>query len=361
MKKFIFYNLMIVALFCIILLSDFFLSNTVLKQNHCYNYSEFYYELKKNCAGKYRFKKSFPLTNTYTDKMGLRVGKNKIKKVINKDNIFIFGDSFTYGVGLEFENTFAGLMALNLNKYNIYNFAVGSYSPSVHLFKLKKAINSGLMPKKIFVFLDLTDVIDEATRWSYNKNQNQVILSTNRIFKESLNEKDNFKKNNFKLLTNISTYINYNMRNIRNQISSSLKNEYKIKTSIQGNFTYTKLDKLDERFWKKATFNKGINSIKNNFNEIKKISIKNNFDVNLVVYPWAETLEFGQEIFNWSEFAKSLCDFKGCQTIDAIPKFLEYKNENKSWSTDLYFLNDEHFNIKGANLLYKTVINKLKN
>ena len=352
---------MFVALFGIILLLDLFLSNTVLKQDHCYNYSEFYYELKKNCTGKYRFKKSFPLTNTYTDEMGLRVGKNKIKKEKNKDNIFIFGDSFTYGVGLEFEKTFAGLMALNLKEYNIYNFAVGSYSPSVHLFKLKKVISSGLIPKKIFVFLDLTDVIDEATRWSYSKNQNQATLSTNRIFKESLNKKDNFKKNNFKLLTNISTYINYNMRNIRNQISSSLKNDYKIKTSIQGNFTYTKLDELDSRFWKKGTFNEGISSIKNNFNEIKKILIENNFDVNLVIYPWAETLEFGQEIFDWSDFARSLCDFKNCRTIDSIPEFSNYKNKNKSWSTDLYFLNDEHFNIQGAYLLYKTVIKKMRN
>ena len=350
---------MFVAIFGIILLLDLFLSNTVLKQDHCYNYSEFYYELKKNCTGKYRFKKSFPLTNTYTDEMGLRVGKNKIKKEKNKDNIFIFGDSFTFGVGLEFEKTFAGLMALNLKEYNIYNFAVGSYSPSVHLFKLKKAISSGLIPKKIFVFLDLTDVSDEATRWSYSKNQNQATLSTNRIFKESLNQKNNFKKNNFKLLTNISTYINYNMRNIRNQISSSLKNDYKIKTNIQGNFTYTKLDELDSRFWKKGTFNEGISSIKNNFKEIKKISIENNFDVNLVIYPWADTLVFCQEIFDWSDFARSLCDFKNCRTIDSIPEFSNYKNKNKSWSTDLYFLNDEHFNIQGAYLLYKTVIKKM--
>ena len=119
------------------------------------------------------------------------------------------------------------------------------------------------------------------------------------------------------------------MHNIRNQIISNLKNNYKIKIIIQLNFTHTKLDALDKRFQKKTTFAEGINSIKNNFNEIKKISIENNFDVNLVIYPWAETLEFGQEIFNWSEFAKSLCDFKGCQTIDAISKFLKYKNKTK--------------------------------
>ena len=53
-------------------------------------YEKFYYELKKNCKGKYRFKKSFPIVETITDEMGLRVGK---KSFLNKDkkNIFIFG------------------------------------------------------------------------------------------------------------------------------------------------------------------------------------------------------------------------------------------------------------------------------
>jgi len=46
--------------------------------------------------------------------------------------------------------------------------------------------------------------------------------------------------------------------------------------------------------------------------------------------------------------------------IDAIPNFRKYKDQNINWSTELYFLNDEHFNEKGANLLYKTVVKNLK-
>ena len=360
MKIFFFYKFLILIFLFLILTIDFVLSNTFLKYNHCYDYSEYYYELKKNCSGKYRFKSSFPLVETFTDDMGLRVGKNIIKKEKNKKNIFIFGDSFTYGVGIKFEQTFAGLIALNLNKYNIYNFAVGSYSPTVHLFKLKKAIDSKIIPEKVLIFLDLTDVIDEATRWSYDSVEDKVKLKTNNIFIKNLNEKNNFKKNNFKLLTNLSSYVNYKLRNIRGAANLKFKNEYKIKTSIQGSFTYTDLNKLDERFWKKNDFNKGISSIKNNFNKLQKLSKKNNFDVYLVVYPWAETLELGQDKFNWSEFASDICNYDSCYLIDAIPEFLKYKNNNKSWVTDLYFLNDEHFNVKGAKLLYQTVIKNIK-
>ena len=69
-------------------------------------------------------------------------------------------------------------------------------------------------------------------------------------------------------------------------------------------------------------------------------------------------MEFGQNAFNWSNFAKSICNDK-CQTIDLIPAFIDYKNQNKFWSSDLYFINDEHFNEKGAKLVYETLQKKI--
>ena len=82
---------------------DFLMSNTILSYKNCFEYKKFYYELKKNCKGKYRFKKSFPIVETITDEMGLRIGTNSPPKQKNKENIFLFGDSFTYGVGIKFE------------------------------------------------------------------------------------------------------------------------------------------------------------------------------------------------------------------------------------------------------------------
>ena len=61
----------------------------------------------------------------------------------NKDkvkNIVIFDDSMTFGVGLEYENTYAGIIEKKMKNYNVYNFGVGSYAPSVHLYKLQEAI-----------------------------------------------------------------------------------------------------------------------------------------------------------------------------------------------------------------------------
>ena len=185
MKKLFFYFLSIIIAVFFILSLDFTLSNTVLSYKNCFKYDEFYYELKKNCIGKYRFKKSFPIVKTITDEMGLRVGENSLPKNKNKKNIFIFGDSFTYGVGIEYEKTYVGLIEKKFSNYNVYNFGVGSYSPSVYLYKLKKTLEKNIVPEKILLFLDLTDLIDEASRWVYIDGIDKVKLTNDHVFQRS--------------------------------------------------------------------------------------------------------------------------------------------------------------------------------
>ena len=337
---------------------DLSLSNTVLSYKNCFKYEEFYYELKKNCAGKYRFKKSFPIVKTITDEMGLRIGKKSLPKKKDKKNIFIFGDSFTYGVGIEFEKTYAGLIEQKYSNYNVYNFGVGSYSPSVHLYKLKKTLEKNIFPEKILLFLDLTDLLDEATRWQYNDQSGEIKLFNNHTYKNS-KKKEKFLKRNFKILNNVSSYLNFYTRNLRELTNIKLNNPRKIKTSIQGSFTYKDLNSLDKRFWNDDAFSKGKKNLRKRLLQIADISKQYNIEFYLIIYPWAETLEFGQDKFSWSNYAKEICSNENCRLIDAIPNFLNYKNQNLNWSTELYFLNDEHFNEKGANLLYTTVIENL--
>ncbi len=358
MRKKLFYFFSLIIFIFIILLVDILLSNTILNYKNCIKHEKYFYELKKNCKGNYRFKETFPIIETKTDNMGLRIGNKSPLKNKDKKNIFIFGDSFTYGVGLEYEKTYVGLIESQMKDYNIYNFSVGSYSPSVYLYKLKNVLNNNIKPDKILLFLDLTDVLDEASRWNYNRDNNAANLKTDYVYKRSL-KKEKFIKRNFKILTNISSYLNFHLRTLRDKAKIKIKNERKIKTSIQGSFTYIKHNSLDKRFWNNDAFNRGIIKLENRLEEISVISKKINSDLYLIIYPWAETLEFGQEEFDWSEFTKRICIRNQCKVIDAIPDFKLYKEQNTNWSNELYFLNDEHFNHKGASLLFKTVIKNI--
>ena len=360
MKKILFYSTSLLLIIFFVVVFDFILSNTMLNSKNCYIYQKHYYELKKNCVGKERFKKSFPSINIYTDKLGLRVSKKLIKKDNNKDNIFILGDSFTYGTGLKYKNTYVGYIEKKLKEYNIYNFGVSSYSPSVYLYKIHEALNLGINPKKIIISLDLSDVLDETQRWDYDQIKHQV--KTKKSEKNNHFKNDSFKQQNFKLINEFAALLNFNLRIFKSRIANTFrKNEknFKVKTSFQANFTYTKLNNLDVRFWQDKDLEKGVFKIKSVFQKIEDLSVERGFELYLVIYPWAETLEFGQEAFNWSKFGKELCSKKTCTLIDAIPEFENFKRKDVNWVNKLYFVNDVNFNKSGSKLLSEFIIKNI--
>ena len=82
------------------------------------------------------------------------------------------------------------------------------------------------------------------------------------------------------------------------------------------------------------------------------ISIKINSDFYIVIYPWPETLEYGEEYFSWQNFAFELCEFSKCKKlISAFPEFKKVKKKFTHWKKEIYFLNDIHFNVKGNRIL----------
>ena len=354
-KKIIFYNFIIFLIFFFIfdiIVSNFFLKITNTK---CYKIEKQFYELKKNCVGRQQFKSSFPVIKITTNEMGLR--SNKIGKRFLKDNnILIFGDSFTFGVGIEYENTYVGLLEKRLKDYSFYNFGVGSYSPSMHLYRLEEAIKNNLMPKKIILFLDLTDIYDEGKRWKNKNNSLKPSLSYNQI--ETSQVKRKFKHKNLQISVMLASKINYNLRILRNRIGKSINKKNKsekVKTSFQGSFTYTPIKNLNKVFWTEEIFYKGIDKIKDKIKRISNIAKNNDSEFFLVIYPWSETLVYGQKSFNWEKFGKNLCSEFDCNLINTFNEFREEKDNNVNWYSDLYFIGDEHFN-DGGNLFMADIL-----
>ena len=70
--------------------------------------------------------------------------------------------------------------------------------------------------------------------------------------------------------------------------------------------------------------------------DISNIAKKINSDFYILIYPWPDTLAYGQNNFNWEKFVSNFC-IKNCKMIiNTFPKFLEYKDKNIYWHKDLY-------------------------
>lgn len=97
-------------------------------------------------------------TNTSAMKSACR-DKNLDEK--NFDVAFI-GDSFTEGVGVTYEDSFVGMVAKAHPELKIANLGVVSYAPTIYLRKLEDYLNRGYTFKKVIIFVDISDIMDEA-------------------------------------------------------------------------------------------------------------------------------------------------------------------------------------------------------
>jgi hypothetical protein len=83
--------------------------------------------------------------------------------------ILLIGDSFAEGIGMSFEDSFAGMLQQagqeRSDKIEFLNAGVASYSPSIYYKKIKYLLEFGLQFDEVVVFSDTSDVTDEANSY----------------------------------------------------------------------------------------------------------------------------------------------------------------------------------------------------
>jgi len=336
---------------------DLIFSNFIYKETFsyaCYKYNVGFYALQPNCVAIEKDELTKRNFKVYTDENGHRfLGQKKHND--EKKKIIFLGDSHTYGLGLEYKDTFAGKFEKNTNDYKIINFGVSSYSPTVynyHLKIIKKKINN---VKKIILLLDISDLLQESYRWEYNTENNKPYLLTHIPKKKEKKTSGwlKFKRENFKGTRLLTFHTREFLRSIKNR-SKSKKNE--IMKTHWGEFTYTDTKNLQKVYWQFLNFDKTLKKMTKNLHEISTLSANLNSELYIVIFPWAETLQYGQNSFNWENYAIQACDDINCtKLINLFPKFRELKNSSINWRKELYLADDIHLNEKGHEILYRTI------
>lgn len=107
--------------------------------------------MNKNIAGRVFGKK------VYTDQYGYRVPITNYKYPLLKKSILILGDSVSFGVGVDEEYSFIGLIRSKKN-INIFNSSVPGYNLENYLSILKLADNKVNFDKFV-IFVCLNDII----------------------------------------------------------------------------------------------------------------------------------------------------------------------------------------------------------
>ena len=352
----------ILTFFILFFITDLVYSNFIEKRdvrsNCVVNKNKFYF-LEKNCFFKQNYIRNVKQYNVYTNKFGLRFSG----KEINKKNkyIFYFGDSFTYGLGLDYKKTYVGMMENKLINYNHLNFGLQGYSPAVYLYQLNKMINEGIYPNKIFLALDFTDIFEESDRW---------VASKDKYLPPSVNDKaqrgdqnSNFKDKHFKGSKIIAQTINGFFRNLRLSFKSYFNkdkiNEKTQKTEI-GSFLYSSEGNYVKKKLKTKNLKDRSKKLEETLKEISELSTTINADFYIIIYPWPDTLVYGQNNFNWENFAAKFCKNNCTKLVNTFPTFLKFKKNDKFWKKKLFINQDLHHTELGHSLITNEILKNIK-
>ncbi len=292
-----------------------------------------------------------------TDSLGFKdFATREISSIPTTRRVLLIGDSFTEGIGMTFEQSFAGLLYQAgqklTNKIEFLNAGVVSYSPTLYYKKIKYLLDRGIRFDEVVVFSDTSDVQDEATSYfcfdddpRYHKYcepggehpalnpapsrrylQNHfVVTNASRLLAKAYLQRLSGKRKEFAL--------------------SSSGFDWRIGWSLPG---------VDiSALCKPLGVEGGIARSKQNMGLLADMLAQHGIPMTIVVYPWPQQLVHGgldnPQVQLWREFCLNRCK----QFIDLFPAFFAAKDSRADWYEHYFILGDSHYSAAGNRLMFE--------
>jgi len=280
---------------------------------------------------------------TCTDKFGFRIScieKNNEKK--NNKNIVFIGDSFTEGLGFDYEKNFTGMLD-DYTENNIINMGVSSYSPIMYFKKIQYFVLKGLDIDHVVVFIDISDIDDENNYYECEDSNNACMHPW-----ANYSNINPVKKKDENFLFPLYEKIRIETKNLKRKI----KPEIYIYRKNYKRSMWTYVESTDEII-------KGINSSIKYMTSLHNFLKTEDISLSIAVYPQPGQIIHGsknsKQVKIWKEFCKDKCK----HFINLFPTFFDEKPKLTSMQIikKYYIKNDIHFNELGN----KKIFNVLKN
>jgi hypothetical protein len=266
-----------------------------------------------------------------TDRYGFRTGTCAPKESDkSKPAIFVIGDSFTEGLGVPYEETFAGLMACAAAKEGkaVWNLGVLSFSPVIYYLKLKAEVEKlGIKPTEIYVFLDLSDITDEAIIYRVDADGNVQMTPDHHWFDTGQFLLGNFAT--FRLMYNLWLSMPFG--------SAAPDERWRASWST---------DPANFEKWGR----RGLALADGNMDKIAGLCREWECRLTLVVYPWPNNVVVGDrnsiQVTHWRDWAAR----HDVRFIDGFAPF--FREPADSVVRKAFIPGDVHFSAEGNRLLF---------
>jgi lysophospholipase L1-like esterase len=294
----------------------------------------------------------------YTNSLGFRDGSVRdVPARASMHRVLLMGDSFTEAIGVDFADSFAGMLyAAGMNRANkieFLNAGVVSYSPVLYYRKIKFLIEHGVHFDEVVVFSDESDVRDEATDYfCEDENPSYQRHCGERLPHYLQSDRGSSLARHFVVSDAIRVIVKFRIQGLlgnqkRNQLAPSSETAWVFSSSDPGN-DYAPLGIAG-----------GIERSLANMQMLADLLKKSGIPMTIVVYPWPALLAAydpdNRQVTTWREFCARNCK----RFINLFPAFAAEKAAHADWYERLYIFGDFHFSARGNRLMFRELAKEL--
>lgn len=272
----------------------------------------------------------------------------KIALKSDQTRIVFIGDSFTEGVGFGHNDTFVGQIenSLKNKKIEVLNAAVSSYSPIVYLRKTEYLLNTvGLHFDHLIVFIDISDIQDEAVDYSFDEQRN--IISPPTAKSMEFDEK-------FKNFITENTILLSNLRILVRRLKKQVPHERTINDALN---VYRGMWTINETAYNDYG-KKGLALATKHMDKLSQLLKEKGIKLSIAVYPWPDQIMNNdlnsKQVTIWKNWAQK-------NQVGFVNYFPDFINDKKSTDTikKYFLLGDVHWNEDGHKLITKKMLQYL--
>ncbi|MEA2839774.1 MAG: hypothetical protein QOF41_1104 [Methylobacteriaceae bacterium] len=276
----------------------------------------------------------------------------------DRKRVLFLGDSFTEGLGTAYEQTFVGRFASAYPQLDVLNAAVSSYAPSIYFAKAKYLLDMGLQVDEMIVYIDISDIQDEAIFYRFDENGHikegnfdencrapEMIFSATPKWGYWSYTLDFFYKRY--LLSKIS-------RDIRGADVSALIKPGQSYGPDRARASWTYDPK--SACYGTMGIDGGIAKAIAQMNRLYALASERNIPLSVGVYPWPQQMlydtEASRQVTIWRDWCKDKCR----RFFNHFPAMFAYKREHQTFLRDLLIWGDVHYNAFGNELIARNLI-----
>jgi hypothetical protein len=324
------------------------------------------YALRPNCStihawGRDRYRLS-------VNSLGFRDQTvRQVPLTATKPRILMLGDSFTESKG-EWSESYIARLAEKFPQYEFLNGGVDGYSPSTYLTTARRALNTGLDFDEVVVFIDISDVQDEAALVHDIDSSGAVAFP---------DHYQNHKPTKYyKLRDWVMTHLvltNYLWEFMER--TAVRFGWYHLVRIYNGNifdlersaWPYRKVDekRLFSMGYAPLGVERGIGKEFEKMDELREELAKRNIPISVVVYPWPAQLVHdnvdSRQVRIWRQWCEGRCK----RFVTVFPAFFDAQAKCPSWEPGCWYVNnyilgDIHFNAAGNAMVAAAVSKSLE-